>query len=171
MTNLSKISTGSIMLQISKAAPFGLLVFALLSFVAVGVFAYDYYRELFLVRFPSSAAFMAILCAIIQEAVRFGLLVASIRDFTDSKPANGWLGLLGSIALVLHDIVIAKAIGRVWSPADPDAYVGLLVFLILTGLLLEIRLILTVGGSPKRKANNSRSRNGVSTVQGNGVAV
>lgn len=141
-----------IMREISKAAPFALLACAILSFIAVGVFSIDYYQELFAKRFTESARFMAIMVAVIQEAVRFGLLIASIRDFADKKYLNGWLGLLGSVALVLHDVSIAKDLALIWNADNPKPYSSILIFLILIGLLLEIRLILTVGKEvPARK--------------------
>lgn len=145
MTNVTSFDASRIMREISKVAPFALLTCALLSFIAVGIFSVDYYQELFLKRFTESARFMAIMVAVIQEAVRFGLLIASIRDFADRKPLNGWLGLIGSIALVIHDVSIAKSLALIWDPLNPVPYSSILVFLILIGLLLEVRLILTVG--------------------------
>lgn len=158
-TKVNSFDTTSIMLEISKAAPLALLVFAFLSFLAIGVFAVDYYEFLFESRFGRMAKPMAILIAVIQEAVRFGLLITSIRDFADKKKFNGWLGLVGSIGLVLHDISLSNSIAKLWSPDNPLPYSSLFMFLILIGLLLEFRLILTVGKSSNNQAVNF-SKNG-----------
>jgi hypothetical protein len=166
MTNVTtSFDASKIMGEISKFAPFALLICALFSFVAVSIFTVDYYEHLFLKRFSENAKFMAIVVAVIQEAVRFGLLVTSIKDFSDKKPFNGWLGLVGSIILVAHDISIAKDISSLWSPENPSPYSGILIFLILIGLLLEIRLILTLSGTTEdknTKRKKSFSQNGKS---------
>lgn len=170
---MTKLSASYLMEQISRYAPLALLFFAFLSFLAFGIFSVDYYKTLFEPRFKGSAVFMAILIAIIQEAVRFGLLVTSIKDFRDKKISNGMLGLVGSLCLVFHDISISNSIAKMWS-SDPSPYSNLFVFLILIGLLLEFRLILTVGKSktapgnsfPYRGKSQSRS-NGVNTAANN----
>jgi len=172
MTNVTtSFDAGKIMREISRFAPFTLLVCALLSFIAVSIFAVDYYETLFTTRFTKNARVMAILVAVIQEAVRFGLLVSSIRDFSDKKPLNGWLGLIGSLVLVIHDISIANDLALLWNAENPSPYSGILIFPILTGLLLEIRLILTlseqkvekkeVGVQGKKSPHIEYSKNGV----------
>jgi hypothetical protein len=166
MANLQNFDASAIMREISKFAPFALLLCAFGSFVAVGIFFVDYYENLLLVRFTESARYMAVMVAVIHEAVRFGLLIASIRDFTDKKAFNGWLGLMGSIALVYHDISVCKELAFLWNPTNPKPYSGLLVFMILVGLLLEVRLILTVGNEnekeqPQTKKQPLYSQNGV----------
>ena len=147
------------MLEISKAAPLALLVFAFLSFFAIGIFAIDYYDSLFNSRFGRLSKPMAVLIAIIQEAVRFGLLVTSIRDFADKRKFNGWIGLVGSIGLVLHDISLSNSIAKMWDAENPLPYSSLFMFLILIGLLLEFRLILTVKNSSSKTSVNF-SQNG-----------
>lgn len=158
-TKVNSFDTSRIMLEISKAAPLALLVFAFLSFFAVGVFAIDYYDSLFISRFGRLSKPMAVLIAIIQEAVRFGLLITSIRDFADKRKFNGWIGLVGSIGLVIHDISLSNSIAKMWSPDNPLPYSSLFMFLILIGLLLEFRLILTVGNS-QGKTEPGFSQNG-----------
>ena len=160
MTNLKDLDTNAIMQRISEFAPFALMVFAMLSFLAVGIFTVDYYEQLLSPRFGNSSKAMAILCAVIQEAVRFGLLIASIRDFSDSKPMNGWLGLAGSIGLVIHDFQMARDIAVIWSAQDPSPYIAIMNFLIATGLLLELRLILT---APQKKVLSKAPKNGIAT--------
>lgn len=144
MANVSQFDANRVMLELSKVAPFALIGCALLSFIGVGIFCVDYYEELLSPRFKDSAKQMAILIAVIQELVRFSLLIASIRDFSDSKAFNGWLGLLASIGLVMHDISIANDIAMMWSKKTPELYSGIFMFLIIIGLVLEIRLVLTV---------------------------
>lgn len=144
MANVRQFDAQRVMLELSKVAPFALIGCALLSFVAIGIFCVDYYEQLLSSRFEDSAREMAILIAVIQELVRFSLLIASIRDFSDSKAFNGWLGLLASIGLVMHDMSIANDIALMWSKKSPELYSGIFMFLIIIGLVLEIRLVLTV---------------------------
>lgn len=158
-TKVNSFDTSRIMLEISKAAPLALLVFAFLSFLAVGVFAIDYYDSLFVSRFGRLSKPMAVLIAVIQEAVRFGLLITSIRDFADKRKFNGWIGLIGSIGLVLHDISLSNSIARMWDAENPLPYSSLFMFLILIGLLLEFRLILTVKNY-KNQSTVNFSQNG-----------
>ena len=140
------------MREVSKAAPLLLLICALASFFIVGFFAVDYYENLFQ-KFGSHARTISILIASVQELVRFALLVSSIRDFSDEKRFNGWLGLIGSIALVFHDISVARSIATMWDASNPLPYSMVLIFLILLGLGLEIRLILTVDLKEKSSEN------------------
>lgn len=161
MTNLDQsFDASKIMGQISKAAPLLLLFCALSSFFAFGIFAVDYYEKLFS-KFGSYARPLGVVIASITELVRFALLVSSIRDFSDSKKFNGWIGLLGSLALVLHDVSVARSIANFWDAANPTPYTSIFIFLILLGLGLEIRLILTVD----LKKDISRERKEVSNSQ------
>ena len=167
MTNLDSFDANSIMREIAKAAPVILLLAALASFFTVGIFCVDYYEQLF-ERFGSYSRPMAILIASIQELVRFGLLVSSIRDFSHKKRFSGWLGLLGSVGLVWHDINVAYSIAESWSIENPLPYATVIIFLILIGLGLEIRLILTVDLKEKKPiAHQDRKRqNGRAAIVG-----
>jgi hypothetical protein len=151
--------------EITKGAPLALLVCAVLTFAAVGIFVFDYYQSLFLPRFGSSgAAAMAGLIAGVQELVRFSLLVASIRDFSENRRGNGWLGLLGSVALVGHDLHTAGEVARLWNIETSNQYANILTYLVLVGLLLEIRLILTSSG------NRGSLPPSATLERGNGIA-
>jgi hypothetical protein len=167
MANVNEFDANRVMQEFSKIAPFALILCALLSFISVGVFCVDYYDSLFKERFDEYSMSMAVMVAVIQELVRFGLLIASIRDFSDKKPFNGWLGLVGSVGLVFHDISICKDIATVWSPENPSLYSDIFVFLILIGFLLEIRLVLTIRNasfsksSAVGKSKESQRSNGV----------
>lgn len=152
MSKVQSFDATAIMGEVAKAAPLLLLICALASFFTVGVFAVDYYQNLF-AKFGSHSRTLAILIASIQELVRFALLVSSIRDFSDEKRFNGWLGLLGSFALVFHDIGIARSIANTWDAANPLPYSTVFIFLILLGLGLEIRLILTVDLKQKKRSS------------------
>ena len=161
MTNVkTTFDASTIMREISKFAPFLLLACAFLSFFAVAIFIVDYYNQLFEIRFSEYSFFIAVMVALIQEFVRFGLLISSIRDFTDSRRFNGWLGLVGSIGLVMHDVSIVKDLAMTWDYQNPSPYVSVLVFLILIGLLLEIRLILTISKNKEVKPKKAYSQNG-----------
>ena len=171
MANLDSFDANSIMREIAKAAPILLLVAALASFFIVGVFCVDYYETLLKANFGAYSRPMAILLACIQELVRFGLLVSSIRDFSDKKRFNGWLGLLGSLALVWHDVNTANSIALQLSPENPLPYATMIIFAILVGFGLEIRLILTVDlKEEKLKTSTSKktsTSNGVYTAVSN----
>jgi len=163
-TKVKSFDTSRIMFEISKAAPLGLLLFAALSFLAIGIFAVDYYDSLLSPRWGRMAKPMAILLAVVQESVRFSLLITSMRDFSDEKKFNGWLGLLGSVGLVFHDISLSNRIANMWSQSDPLPYSSIFLFLILIGLLIEIRLVLTVGEYKDKNeiifSKNGASKNG-----------
>jgi len=82
-------------------------------------------------------------------------VVSSVRDFADAKRGAGWLGLLGSVALVAYDIKISSSVATLWANEafDASVYSSTIVFLILLGLLLEVRLVLTmVKRAPLKKA-------------------
>lgn len=166
-------ATAVAMAEIVKAAPLALLVCALLTFGAVAVFVHDYYRALFLPRFgPAGAAAMAGTLAAVQELIRFGLLVASIRDFSERRAAAGWLGLVGSIGLVFHDLHTAQAVAGLWQDGGGGVG-GVLTYLVLVGLLLEIRLILTASRTvavPVAPAVGNGQARPVASANGAGVA-
>jgi|GEM_PF-1144649 len=145
------IDAQNVMERISSIVPIGLLLLALLSFIAIGIFSVDYYEELFKIRFGRTAFAIAILIAVIQELVRFFLLVASIRDFSKGEKFSGWLGLLGSLGLVVHDILLANKVAKMWSNLDAHPYSDIFLFLIFIGFLLEIRLILTMRNNKKEE--------------------
>lgn len=155
---MTKLDVSSLIREISKIAPFALIACALLSFIAVGIFSVDYYEHLFLKRFTNSAFAMAVMVASIQEAVRFGLLISSVRDFSEKNAVRGWLGLIASAWLVFHDIAISKELAMVWNPENPTPYTGILVFLIVIGLVLELRLILTVSAEKKYKKSGQNGQ-------------
>lgn len=156
MTNLDQsFDASNVMREISKAAPLLLLICALGSFICFGFFSVNYYAKLFEPVGVHSRT-MAITMAVITELVRFALLVASIRDFSDKKRFNGWLGLLGSVALVFHDVNVARSIAAMFDAANPTPYSTAFIFLILLGFGLEIRLILTMS-NPNKFGSESKN--------------
>lgn len=168
MANLQTIDLNAAMHQMSKFAPIALVVCAILSFACVGIFSVDYYEELFSVRFKTNARELAILVSVIQELVRFGLLVSSMSDFSEGKNLNGWLGLIGSLFLVWHDVNIASKLALMWDASNPEAYTGVLQFLIFIGLLLEIRLVMMLSGRKEntaKKTSRNAKKNGVAIEQ------
>lgn len=144
---MTNANLSNIVNQFTKIAPTLLLGIAGLTFIGVSIFHTNFYTAVFLSRFGSVGSLsFAIFLALVHELTRFALLVSSIRDFTDNKAANGWLGLIGSLALVAYDIKISNSVALLWANESFDAsiYSSTIIFLILLGLLLEIRLILTV---------------------------
>ena len=169
MSNVNdSFDASKMMHEISKAAPLLLLLGAVASFISFGIFAVDYYANLFS-KFDTHARTMGIVIASITELVRFALLVSSIRDFSDSKRFNGWLGLLGSVALVFHDINVARSIASSWDAVNPVPYSTTFIFLILLGLGLEIRLILTTSSPVKSSKHSGKNENVKKSISSNGV--
>ena len=155
------------MRKAADVAPLALLVMAIGCFLIVGIFRTDYYHHAFETRFPDWGAWcLAVFAAVIEEGTRLSLLVASMRDFTDNRKGNGWLGLVGSVALVIWEIHTAAEIASLWAlgkAADQGVYLGFLVFMVLLAFLLEIRLILTMkdghlGNEKARQNGRIRSR-------------
>ena len=74
------------------------------------------------------------------------MVVSSVGDCSFGRSGSGWLGLLGSVALVAYDIKMSTSVALIWANDTFDAgiYSGTIVFLILLGLLLEVRLVLTM---------------------------
>ena len=162
MKNLPHVTTNGIMEKISQYAPFSILLFAILSFIAIGVFKVDFYTEKFGTRFENAMA-MAIVMAVISEGVRAALLITSSRDFINGEKTNGWLGLLASVGIVIYEWNVAGNIATVWSAEAPELYKGIFLFLIVVGLVLELRLVLTlsVGSSGKATTRFNGSGNGI----------
>jgi uncharacterized membrane protein len=170
MSNLS-FSTETLVGEAAKRAPFALMLMAIGSFLIVGILWTDYYTHIFSVRFePWAAVALGVFAALIKEGVRLSLLISSIRDFSDNRKGNGWLGLLGSIALVWYEIATTKEVAALWAgdAGTADTYRGFIIFMVLLGLVLEFRLVLTMPRITKEdprgvtKGNFTRSRaNGV----------
>ena len=168
MANLQNFQVSQIMEQVSKFAPFALLTMAVGTFLTVGIFRTDYYDHIFSVRFePWAAMAMAVFVSVIEEGVRLALLISSMRDFSDKRSGNGWLGLAASIALVWYEISTTQQVAELWAAGEAaaaDTYRGFLIFMVLLGLILELRLILTVPnaslGKPKPRQNGAASSNG-----------
>lgn len=136
-----------VMNKASDYAPFALLLMAAGTFLIVGTFWQDYYSHIFSPRFPAGAAVMAFFVALIKEGVRLALLISSIRDFSDNRKGNGWIGLIASVALVWYEVKTSTAIAELWAAggaASVDTYRYLIIFLVALGLVLELRLILTI---------------------------
>jgi hypothetical protein len=172
MANVTNFQVSNIMGKVSDYAPFILLAMAVGTFLTVGIFRTDYYNHIFAVRFePWAAMAMAVFASIIEEGVRLALLVSSIRDFSDSRKGNGWLGLVASVALVWYEISTTQHVAELWATGEAAAvstYKGFLVFMVLLGLVLEMRLILTVPGASLGKPSSRAGRPGSSS---NGKAV
>ena len=157
--------------ELSKAAPILLILCALCSFFFVGFFSVHYYEKIFS-SIGSYARTMAVVIAVITELVRFALLLASVRDFADKKPFNGWLGLFGSVALVFHEIDVARSIAEMLNPENVLALSGILIFAVLVGFGLEVRLVMTMGKTQKSSENifrKTQKSSGKKSERSNGV--
>lgn len=160
--NLMNSDVSRIMQRVSDYAPTALLIMAVGTFMIVGTFRTDYYHHIFDTRFPDWGAWaMAIFAATIEEGVRLALLVSSIRDFSDNRKGNGWLGLIGSVGLVVYEVGTAQHVAGLWADGGQAAqsiYHHFIVFMIVLGLLLELRLILTTNGTSLGKPTPGRNR-------------
>ena len=154
--------------QFTRIAPALLLTIAALTFFGVATFHTNFYTDVFLSRFGyvGSLSF-AIFLAVVHELTRFALLVSSVRDFTSKRLGAGWLGLLGSLALVAYDIKISSSVAALWANESFDAgiYSSTIIFLIMLGLLLEVRLVLTYS----RLNGSKASQNGATAKKSDGA--
>ena len=159
-TNLENLTLSSVMKSISAITPGLILISALGTFGVLGYFQADYYHRILSDSYGSSAL-MGVVIASIIELVRFVLLLSSMRDFEAKKTLSGVLGLIASIGLVVHDWSICNELGEVLG-----LNVFFLNFLVVLGLILEFRLILTVD-SKKTPAGGKKqySSNGVHSDQ------
>lgn len=154
------LTVNDIMQKAGGGAPFALLAFATLTFVFVGIFSGVYMHSEFQGKFSvSSSVAMAAFAAALVEGIRFSLLISSFRDFSDSKPLNGWIGLVASLGLVFFDIQHASSIAEFWG----SPFVGhLFRWVVVLGFVLELRLILTGNTTsfsrPSSDSDNQRSR-------------
>ena len=166
MKKTAQLTTSTIMERISDYAPFSILLFAILSFIAIGVFKVDFYTEKFSARFENATA-MAVVMAVISEGVRAALLITSSRDFINGEKTNGWLGLLASVGIVIYEWNVAGNIANVWSVEAPELYKGIFLFLIVVGLVLELRLVLTLSAKKPEKAQQALFPSGANEYQAN----
>jgi hypothetical protein len=158
----------SAMQMVAKYSLGTLLILATASFFSLTIFKTDYYLQLFDSRWGTKAHWLAWLMAIgvsvITEAIRLGLLVASARDFSLRNFIGGWLGLVGSIALTFYDWQIADTVARIWQ-VDSVSVSNIFRFLVVVGLLIELRLILMLfagleGKPGKAKRESKVHQNG-----------
>lgn len=161
---------GNFLKGIVKASSPFLILVGFLSFIVLGVLVSDYYANLFNLRFGGFAGLvMGISISLIVEGGRFGFLLASIRDFAIDNKKNGWLGLIASLFLVIHDLTVAWKVALLWSVTNHLDYFNCFVFLILFGLAVEIRLVMAYSkmtyspNSSEVKENEARPSAGVSS--------
>lgn len=151
-----------------KVSSPSLIIFGLLSFLVLGIYAMDYYAQLNSSRFGYAGGMaMGFFLAAIIEGGRFAFLLASVRDFSIGNKRNGWLGLVASIFLVVHDLTVSWKVAHLWSPENAMAYFNLLLFLVLFGLFVEIRLVMAFSSSP---VASSGSRSGRVSPKGSAAA-
>jgi hypothetical protein len=126
-----------------------MLIIGTATFLSLTIFKTDYYLDLFDSRWGSTAHWLAWVMAVgvssITEALRLGLLVASARDFSLKNVIGGWLGLIGSVALTFYDWQISDTVAQIWE-ARHLSITNMFRFLVLAGLLIELRLILMLFG-------------------------
>ncbi len=180
MTNLENLTVNDVLQSIADAAPALIVATSLGTFGIIGYFQADYYTTIFSDDFANSK-WIGISIAVFTELVRFVLLISSVKDFSNNKRFQGILGLVASVGLVFHDIQTNKAIATVLEGIHSHYFSSILNFLVVLGLILEIRLILAISSSNKTttrqkqdssptpsKLVKSKARlNGVNTVTTN----
>ncbi|MCB0643723.1 MAG: hypothetical protein KDC44_18880 [Phaeodactylibacter sp.] len=145
MEKTDNVTARQIIVWLSEAAPVLIVLLATASFVLIGSFKADFYAHQYEPRFGERALFAGVATAALFGLVRLVPLITSFRDFSNSRQASGWLGLLGSFAMVWYEISEASAVAQVWNPSEPVFYSRMITFVVLLGVGLEIRAILTVG--------------------------
>lgn len=109
------------------------------------VFKADYYhiqlsdRWIWWLAYPA-----AIIYAFFVEGVRASLMLASANDASNKNWGRFVLGFLGSIGMIVYDIYISLGIGQMWGQS---VFTGMMIFLVVCGGLLEIRLCMLISGS------------------------
>lgn len=149
------------MVSLTKRADISLLFFALLSFLILGTFKFEYYNHIFIVNFYDWLAItMAVAVAVLIEGTRFSLLLASAQDARTGNTKGFVLGLLGSSGLLIYDFILCSSIGEHWeNGAGGTVYTGILRFIVLLGALLEIRLCLLMSGEAVQVAESEQRQN------------
>ena len=142
---------------VKGSSPF-LIFFGMLSFIILGVFATDYYADLNARRFGYFGGLVIAVCiSLIIEGGRFAFLLASVRDFSIGQKKNGWLGLIASLLLVIHDLTVSWKIAHLWSEKNQLDYFNLLLFLVLFGLAVEIRLVIAFSSKSSTLASGGEA--------------
>jgi len=142
-------TTKNLMFEISKASPIFLLLVAALSFVCIMIFKVDYYAHIYNVRFSYwVAAVVGFVIALIAEGGRFALMVASVEDVRQGKGFRAFLGFIASLGLIGYDIYISFNLGAIWDSSN-DVYTNVIIFLVVIGGVLELRLCLLMSKSTK----------------------
>ncbi len=132
---------GNFIKGLVKASSPSLIIFGVLSFLVLGIYATDYYAALNTPRFGSFGGLVIGIClSLIIEGGRFAFLLASVRDFSIGNKKNGWLGLIASVFLVIHDLTVSWKIAHLWSAENALDYFNLLFFLVAFGLFSPLYL-------------------------------
>jgi hypothetical protein len=137
---------GQLVSDFTDIAPMGLLVTAAMSFILVGFLMSFFYMDIFVTRFPNQNWILGIAAAIVQEGTRFFLLATTVRDFSRIRRVEGVIGVVGSLLLVLHDCRIALSLEQIWG----KGFFEMTLFFVLIGLLIELRLVLTIYKKKKK---------------------
>lgn len=143
MTKVNEFET-----KISTVSLYALLACAIITFLIFAIFSIDFYQVAYARRFGSWGIVVAVCVGAVHELVRCALLLTSVRDFMRGKIVIGSLGLVASILLVVYDIHFAFRIADLWTASDfafhATDYYGSFIYDVCIGLVLELRLILTV---------------------------
>jgi hypothetical protein len=139
------LRTDNIMGEAAEVSPFLLLGFSLIAFIVIATFWTIYYNEVFYPKMGENAFFAAIATAVIQEGSRLAFMMQSVRDFKLSNFVGCGIGAIFSIALLYHDVNVAKDLSTKWDNQDLP-----ILFFIWVTAGIELRLVLGMIKSPKR---------------------
>lgn len=140
------MDTTKIMKTIAAYAPMALLCMAAMTFIGTAAFQYDFYLEAFEKRLLGWAWVAAAFVAITHQLIRFALLISSARNFYSGQRVNGALGMMASLGVMWYDLKLAAWMEEAW--ASPVIY-STMLFLVIMGFILEIRLILSAEDKSK----------------------
>lgn len=131
---------------ISRITPASIVILAILSFLAMGIFHFDFLSQIMGNRLsPGVVVFMAAMGALLISGSRFIALMASARDFANGNQWGGWIGLVGSVALLAYELTTVGKMAEMWTEYAAHM-ANYLRFAIILGFGLELRLILSVAG-------------------------
>jgi hypothetical protein len=150
-------TTKSLISQLCSQSTMFLMICAGLSFAFLIVFETEFYYVYFSNRFaPPLAWAVGGFMAFMVGCFRFAFLLSSAYDAQNGKWMAFLLGGIVSIALVFYELTVCEEIGAHWS-VDNDFYTMKFKFLVIIGLIAEIRLCMLIFGETKEKEKKQSS--------------
>lgn len=157
--NSNNYGADKAMKVLGDIAPLLLFITAVLSFISMGVFQFNFYQEELSESLPTVGLFLAGSIAFITQIARIAFGLAGAHDFMRNENLRGILGLAASFGLTVFESFEASWMAEHWN-AGSSSYVGLLQFIVWIGFILEVRLILMVSADEKESPDGGASAYG-----------